>query len=113
MVLRLGAPPLVPEDGDRGLLLVDGTWRYAARILQALDAWPGLELVGRSLPPGLGTAYPRRQTDCPDPEQGLASVEALYCAHRLLGWDTQGLLETYPWREEFLARIHGLLEGQP
>jgi pre-rRNA-processing protein TSR3 len=58
----------------------------------------------RSLPPHFQTAYPRRQNDCPDPSRGLASVEALYLAYSLLGRTTEGLLNHFYWKEEFLKK---------
>jgi pre-rRNA-processing protein TSR3 len=61
------------------------------------------EMVPRSLPPSLRTAYPRRQTLCPDPARGLASVEALFAAYRILGRDVDGILDGYLWRERFLV----------
>ena len=54
-----------------------------------------------SLPLGYKTAYPRRQ----DEERGLASIEALYIAYRVLGWETEGLLDHYHWRDEFLKQF--------
>lgn len=94
------APPLSEKDSRNGLFLVDGTWRYAEKMLQAIGQPEGLQY--RSLPKHYRTAYPRRQLDCPDPECGLASVEALYVAYHLLGWDPTGLLDNYYWRDEFL-----------
>jgi pre-rRNA-processing protein TSR3 len=40
-----------------------------------------------------------------DPANGLASVEALYVARRLLGDDDPSLLAQYHWREQFLAIV--------
>ena len=62
------------------------------------------DMPKRSLPGHFVTAYPRKQEDCPDPERGLASVEALYIAHQILGHDTEGLLEHYHWKEKFLEK---------
>jgi pre-rRNA-processing protein TSR3 len=61
-------------------------------------------LPRRSLPKGFQTAYPRRQLDCPDPSQGLASIEALYIAFFLLGRECDFLLDGYYWKELFLQR---------
>jgi pre-rRNA-processing protein TSR3 len=60
--------------------------------------------IYRSLPSHYKTAYPRRQLDCPDPERGLASIEALYAAYSILGRSTDGLLDRYHWKEEFLSQ---------
>ncbi len=98
LLLAVGAPPLCRQDADRGLLLIDATWRLAAIMSRTV---PPLE--ARSLPDGLRTAYPRRQTECPDPLRGLASVEALFAAHLILGKSTETLLDFYRWKESFLS----------
>ena len=72
-----------PPDGedlsqaDRGirLLLVDCTWRRLPKLV---------------------TAYPRRSKLTPDPEHGLASVEALYAAMALLDGPRPELLAANP-----------------
>jgi len=61
----------------------------------------------RSLPSYLRTAYPRRQTGCPNPNTGLASVEALYAAFLILGRPTTTILDHYYWKNTFLS-INGL-----
>ncbi|MBU6383639.1 MAG: hypothetical protein KGQ49_04195 [Verrucomicrobia bacterium] len=94
ILLKVGAPPLTIEDQERTILLIDGTWRLAAIMEHQL---PPLET--RSLPTHFQTAYPRT----PNPEGGLASVEALYIAHRILGRSTEGLLDHYYWKERFLT----------
>jgi pre-rRNA-processing protein TSR3 len=48
------------------------------------------------------TAYPRVSKLGTDPENGLASIEALYVAYVILGRDPQGLLDNYHWKKEFL-----------
>ncbi|MGE3954899.1 MAG: hypothetical protein AB7F31_06935 [Parachlamydiales bacterium] len=101
VVLQVGAPPLSLEDKDCDLLLIDGTWRYAEVMAGQLPHG----LAARSLPGGSVTAYPRRQ----EVEGGLASVEALYLAHHLLGRRTEGLLDHYYWRGPFLERNRELL----
>ncbi len=98
LLLKVGAPPLTLADRDRGLLLIDGTWRLA-QIMERQLPW---NLEARSLPQGYKTAYPRRQTDCPHPEWGLASVEALYIAHHILQRSTEKLLEHYYWENTFI-----------
>ena len=97
LLLKVGAPPLTEADRDRDLFLIDGTWRLAQIMEQQLP-W---KLEARSLPQGYKTAYPRRQTDCPDPETGLSSLEALYIAQQVLGRPTAGLLDHYHWRDLF------------
>lgn len=93
------APLLSAADSKCGLLLLDGTWRLAEKIAKVLC----LEhLPLRSLPSHFQTAYPRRQADCSDPLRGLASVEALYISHFLMGKNYLGLLDHYHWKEKFL-----------
>lgn len=95
VLLSMDAPPL--EGNEKGIYLIDGTWKLAAKMESTLPFSP----QRRSLP-NWKTAYPRKQTDCIDPESGLSSVEALYIAYSILGWDTTGLLDHYHFRNEFL-----------
>lgn len=104
IILSLNAPPLTQADAPLGLLLVDATWRYAAKMMKPLTGLPHIHY--RSLPDHFRTAYPRRQEDCPDPERGLASVEALFLSFLLLGRSTEGLLDHYYWKNEFLKINH-------
>jgi ribosome biogenesis protein Tsr3 len=46
-----------------------------------------------------------------DPDNGLASVEALYLAYHILGRPTDGLLDQYHWGEEFL-RLNSLFADE-
>jgi len=97
LLLKVGAPPLTEKDAGRGLFLIDGTWRLA----QVMEKQLPFKMEARSLPEGFRTAYPRRQTDCPDPEQGLSSVEALYIAHFILKLPTEKIFDHYHWKERF------------
>jgi pre-rRNA-processing protein TSR3 len=99
-ILTIDAPQLSAEDANRGLFLIDGTWRYAQTMIKIIPSSGGH--VYRSLPSHFQTAYPRRQPDCPDPSRGLASIEALYVAYSILGRSTDGLLDNYHWKEEFI-----------
>jgi pre-rRNA-processing protein TSR3 len=96
--VRLAAdgPPLSAADAETGLLLLDGSWRWAASMTRAF-----LDVPPRSLH-GYRTAYPRASKLGTDPDNGLASVEALFVAYHLLGRETKGLLDHYRWGEEFL-----------
>jgi len=94
ILLTPEAPPLSQQDAHLGLLLVDGTWRYAETMIKDI---PPL-IARRSLPPLFKTAYPRRQ----EVAHGLASIEALFIAWYLLGRPTQGVLDHYHWKTEFL-----------
>jgi pre-rRNA-processing protein TSR3 len=98
LLLKVGAPLLTLADSDRGLFLIDGTWRLA-QVMEKQLPW---KLEARSLPGSYKTAYPRRQTDCPDPASGLSSREALYLANLLLGRSTDHLLDGYHWKDHFL-----------
>ena len=98
LLLKVGAPPLTKEDRGKGLFLIDGTWKLA----QVMEKQLPFQLEERSLPGLYKTAYPRKQTECPDPEAGLASIEALYIAHQILGLEYKDLLDSYYWRDAFL-----------
>ncbi len=103
LLLTINAPSLTEADAHYGLLLLDGTWRYTAKMYAATT---GLAVLPkRSLPSALRTAYPRRQDDCPNPNQGLASVEALYAAYSILHRSTTALLDNYYWRDHFLQQF--------
>lgn len=94
--LALDGPPLTQADGDRGLLLLDATWKLAERMEHEYAQVPS-----RSLPP-LRTAYPRTSKLFEDPTPGLATIEAVYAAYFILGRPTHGLLDHYRWGNEFL-----------
>lgn len=97
--VRLAAegPPLSAADADRGILLLDGSWRWAEAMTRDF-----IDVPPRSLS-GWTTAYPRVSKQGTDPSNGLASIEALYLAYHLLGRPTGGLLDHYRWAAEFLA----------
>jgi pre-rRNA-processing protein TSR3 len=101
--VRLAAegPPLSAEDKGRGILLLDGSWRRAEGMNRDF-----LDVPPRSLS-GYRTAYPRVSKQGTDPNNGLASVEALYLAYHILGRPTAGILDHYRWAAEFL-RLNGL-----
>ena len=104
ILLTLGAPPLSEKDSAFGLFLIDATWRYAGIMLNNIPSLIMHKCLQRSLPADLRTAYPRQQNDCPDPEAGLASIEALYAAFIILGRKTDDLLDNYYWKEQFLQK---------
>lgn len=101
IILSVDAEPLTIADCNSGLFVLDGTWRLVGRMGYLIKSIPGL--IPRSIPNWI-TAYPRRQEDCPIPGQGLASIEAIYAAYYLLGRNTDGLLDNYHWKEEFLLK---------
>jgi len=87
-------------DRERGIFLVDGSWRHVEKIIKILPS----SLEKRTLPSHIKTSYPRRQWDCPLPEIGLASVEALYVAYLLLQRKSADLLDHYYWKRSFGER---------
>lgn len=101
--VRLAAdgPELSRADAAAGVLLLDGSWRWAAAMTRDFADVPPRSLHGWQ------TAYPRVSKLGTDPDNGLASVEALFLAYHLLGRPTAGLLDHYRWGDEFL-RVNGL-----
>jgi pre-rRNA-processing protein TSR3 len=98
------APVLTSADASAGILLLDGSWNRASAMNRAFTHVPPRSLVGYQ------TAYPRVSKRGTDPLHGLASVEALYIAYRVLGRSTAGLLTHYAWAQEF-CRLNGFAEG--
>jgi pre-rRNA-processing protein TSR3 len=96
--IRLAAdgPELSSADRDCGILLLDGSWRSAGKMTASFDAVPPRSLHGWQ------TAYPRVSKLGTDPDNGLASIEALYIAYHILGRPTDGLLDHYYWAAKFL-----------
>jgi pre-rRNA-processing protein TSR3 len=97
--IRLAAdgPPLTAADAAAGVLLLDGSWRWAEAMERDFSDVPARSLSGWK------TAYPRISKLGTDPDNGLASIEALFLAYHLLGRPTAGLLDHYRWAAEFLA----------
>ncbi len=107
--VRLAAegPELSRADADCGLLILDGSWRWAAAMTRGF-----LDVPPRSLH-GYRTAYPRASKLGTDPDNGLATVEALFLAYHILGRPTAGLLDHYHWAEEFLRLNQLVPAGDP
>lgn len=99
-LLSFDGPILSSKDIGHGLFILDGTWRYAEKMFQKTNTLEKMEK--RSLPPHFKTAYPRRQDDCSDVGRGLSSIEAIYVAYTILGYDTAGLFDRYYWKNAFL-----------
>ena len=94
---------LQPQRAPWTVSAIDATWRRLSPILGRV-ARPLPRLV--RIPDGFVTAYPRRNQQNQDPDQGLATIEALFIAAAYLGqWD-ESLLQCYHWRENFLAANH-------
>ncbi|MBN1404048.1 MAG: hypothetical protein JW942_06235 [Opitutales bacterium] len=85
----------------RPILLLDSTWRLLPGLRRMIEGTP----LERSLPLTMKTAYPRVSKMTEDPDCGLATIEALYGALRLMGMDCPALLEQYRWRDDFLAQF--------
>lgn len=100
-VLAVDAPVLGPEDSGRPLLLLDSSWRHLAALAGCVTGTP----VRRSIPSAVKTAYPRVSRTFEDPPAGLASLEALFVALRILGHEDPSLLDGYHWKEGFLALL--------
>jgi pre-rRNA-processing protein TSR3 len=100
--IRLAAdgPELSETDRDQGILLLDGSWRWAEAMTAAFAHVPPRSLHD------IHTAYPRVSKLGTDPDNGLASIEALFAAYQRLGRPTDGLLDRYRWAEDFL-RLNG------
>ena len=110
ILLSMEGEVLSKKDADQGILLLDGTWRYATKMHFFVTSHSASsDLVIRTLPKNLRTAYPRRQEDCLDPSRGLASIEALAAAYALLGREFLPLLDHYHWKNEFLNLNRDLL----
>jgi pre-rRNA-processing protein TSR3 len=105
VMIHLGdasTPQLSKADIHYGLFFLDSTWNYEKKMHDRLNQEH--TLIYRSLPACFVTAYPRQQTGCLDPQRGLATVEALYIAYTILGLKTEGLLDNYYFRDEFLEK---------
>ncbi|WP_309385924.1 hypothetical protein [Cerasicoccus frondis] len=101
LLLAIDAPEISPADAGKPLLLLDSTWRLLPQLMDKVHGEPIL----RTLPMHVRTAYPRVSKIAEDPARGLASVEALYLAKKLLGEDDPSLLEHYHWRNDFLRQF--------
>jgi pre-rRNA-processing protein TSR3 len=103
--LGIGGKSLSSDDTQCGLLVLDGTWKLAASMERDFA-----ELPVRSIGPWQ-TAYPRTSKLYDDPSSGLATIEAIFAAYHELGRPTDGLLDQYHWRDEFLRRNEELLNN--
>jgi pre-rRNA-processing protein TSR3 len=106
--VRLAAegPLLTAADAGAGVLLLDGSWRWAEAMTRDFADVPPRSLSGWK------TAYPRVSKLGTDPDNGLASIEALVIAYHVLGRPITGLLDHYHWAEAFLA-ANGLTPPNP
>ena len=102
--LAVGAPMLSPKDSDKGILLLDGTWKLVEPMNERYS-----HVEARSLPI-LQTAYPRVSKVFEDPDGGLASIEALALSYALLGREWRSLLDGYHWQADFLRLNASMLD---
>lgn len=103
LLLHPEGVPLDPatHSGLRKISAVDCTWKKLTRFVKRIDG--PLPALGR-IPDGFVTAYPRRNKKDLDPDQGLATIEALFIASAFAGnWD-ESLFARYHFGHEFLAR---------
>ena len=96
--LGIGGELLSENDREKGLLVLDGTWKLTEPMERDYQ-----DIPLRSLP-CWQTAYPRTSKIYLDPQSGLATIEAIYVAYTLLHRPTDHLLDDYYWKEEFLDR---------
>ena len=98
--VRLGfeGPLFSDDDHQKGLLVLDGTWRLTPVMEKNFAHVPV-----RSIPPWK-TAYPRVSKMFDDPPVGLATIEAIYAAYKLLGRECDFLLDDYHWAQTFLQQ---------
>lgn len=95
--LGLGGKELSADDANSGLLVLDGTWKLAAKMEPAYRDIPVRTL------PVIRTAYPRVSKISTDPDGGLATVEAVYAALRIMNRQVDGILDDYYWKDQFLT----------
>jgi pre-rRNA-processing protein TSR3 len=105
--LGIGGEPLAPADRSLGLFVIDGTWKLAAEMEKAYA-----DLPIRSLHPWV-TAYPRVSKIFNDPTAGLATIEAIYAAYHQMSRSTEGLLNAYYWKDQFLTKNADQLASIP
>lgn len=94
--LGMGGEELNETDAAAGLLVLDGTWKLAQRMEPFYEHVPVRTL------PDVKTAYPRSSRVFQDPIGGLATVEAVYAALRIMKRPLAGLLDHYYWKDTFL-----------
>lgn len=107
ILLEIGAPPIMPSDGGKPILLLDSTWR----LLPSIRAKVRGDFVPRSIPQSVRTAYPRVSKVFSDPD-GLATIEALYAALKFSGSPDPTVLKGYPFAKKFIE-INGWLADIP
>lgn len=84
----------------RRLSVIDSNWKWLPLLMNRVQ--PPVPRLAR-IPSGFRTAYPRRSKKNTDPEEGLATIEAVFIAAAFLGhWD-ESLFAKYHFGADFLA----------
>ncbi len=109
IILSLGYQELSEKDSQKGLFFIDATWALSQKMIKMMPQFEKLEK--RSLP-HFTTAYPRKQTACPFPSRGLATVEAIYLSYFITKRNLSGLLDHYHFKDEFLQKNSGVLSNE-
>ena len=105
-LLHMDGEPIQKDDHKKGLFLIDCNWGLVEKMVPRQAP-----ITKKRIPSEWKTAYPRRQTNCNDPERGLATVEALFIFWAIAGEIRLDFLEHYHWKHEFLQLNASLLEA--
>ncbi len=97
LLLEMDAPEISPADSGLPILLLDSTWALLPRMRAKISGNPIL----RSIPASIKTAYPRKSKLFEDPS-GLATIEALYAALKIMGTPDPEILRGYIFAKKFL-----------
>lgn len=104
ILLQNNAPEISEKDKGLPILLLDSTWALLPKVRNKICGTPIL----RGLPSSIKTAYPRVSKSGNDPQNGLATVEALFAALSLSGQRDESLLQNYVFKDTFLQLNKGL-----
>lgn len=104
ILLQNNAPEISEKDKGLPILLLDSTWALLPKVRNKIHGKPIL----RELPSSIKTAYPRVSKSGNDPQNGLATVEALFAALSLSGQRDESVLQNYIFKDTFLQLNKGL-----
>lgn len=104
ILLQNNAPEISEKDKGLPILLLDSTWALLPKVRNKIHGTPIL----RGLPSSVKTAYPRVSKSGNDPQNGLATVEALFAALSLSGQRDESILQNYVFKDTFLQLNKGL-----
>ena len=105
LLLHVEGRELTADDYRRPVLLIDASWKRALFLAEK----PLIECLEKRSLSGFISCYPRTSKYYRMPDQGLASVEALYAAHLIQGREDPTLLDHYRWKEDFLVGNHKII----